>query len=168
MCRPACSANQSKGSTVAVTIDEAKAREHREKMASQTWYDVDSALSGFLDQIFGREDENAEGSAGMTLVVQGTIISGTVVSGAKYQESLAATVETASPELAEQLRMRAKIRQELQPEVDALNEGLMALRQFVNFGTANVISGDNWTELKDLRVSLKDVSAWSIGSLNKA
>lgn len=153
---------------MAVTVDEEKARAHRERLASQSWYDVDSQLSDLLDIVFGEDDENPEGGTAVTVVAQGTVISGQLISAAKYREDQAASIETDSPELAASLRARSKAWEGNRDNRRVLkdNDSIPALRADLHFGEATVYSAAGRIQLDNVRVDLKDVSAWALGEVS--
>lgn len=153
---------------MAVTNDEAKARERREQEDALTWTEVDFRLSLMLDLLFGTEDDNPDGSASLTLVTQGATISGTVVSTEKYEEGLAEGVEENSPVMASAIRAQNGAIAEARARNRAADKAasLTPLRSFAHFSEATVMSGSTRLQVKNLRVSLRDVSAWTLGAMS--
>jgi hypothetical protein len=153
---------------MAVTKETEKFREHRANMAEQSWYDVDSQLNILLDLVFGEDDSNQAGRLGLTVVSQGTVITGTLVSQEVWKEALAGLFDEANPDSAEYLRKEAagfqKFRQELSEEPGELP----AQRSYIHFENASVWSGHASIKMNTVRVALRHVSAWSTATAAKA
>lgn len=154
---------------MAAESDAEKARDHREKLASGSWRDTDSSLSLFLDMLFGENDENPDGGAQLTLLAQGALITGKVVSASNFAEAQAISVEGVSPELAKMLRLHAQAVEDGQKERTEMrkDDAIPPLRTNIHFSSARAIYGGGTTiNLQNLRVQLKDVAAWSIGEVH--
>ncbi|MDQ0867900.1 hypothetical protein QFZ70_000373 [Arthrobacter sp. V1I9] len=134
---------------------------HREGFAARSWYDVDPRLALLLAPIGTDPDATME----LTVVVDGTVISGSVVSEQAWARRQHDQVRPGSPAMAdalESLQSTADEQRVKAAETDA-NRRLKAQDRYIHFLEPLVISGGAQIRLQATRVDLRGVSAWSIG-----
>ncbi|WP_457974532.1 hypothetical protein [Arthrobacter sp. D1-17] len=132
---------------------EAEFTGNRERFAAQPWHGIDPRLSMLLAPILGPDREDPHGTIELTVIVDGTIISGSVASEEAWSRRQNAQVITAGEYL---------------PAVpDGVQENGVRENQirFIHFLEPVVISGGNPIHLNATRVDLRNVAAWSIGRL---
>jgi len=110
--------------------------------------DIDPRLDSLLAPIFGPGRQDTDGTIELTVIVNGTIVSGSVVSEEAWSRRQNAQISTSS-ELPAALP-------------HAVEEGQI---RFLHFLEPVVISGGNPIRLNATRVDLRHVAAWSIGRL---
>ncbi|MDR6417578.1 hypothetical protein [Pseudarthrobacter sulfonivorans] len=152
--------------------DEAKTKlqQRREGFAAQSWYEVDPRLTNVLHLVFGVNMEAEDGSIDMTVVVDGQMISGKVVSEAAWAKAQAESIREASDYLGKGLDSFQELRAEQTSQRDqdvAANPLLKGQVRYVHFSGPKVHNhGGIPVTLPPTRVDLRNVSAWSIGSVN--
>lgn len=146
-------------------VDTPEQKEHRDAMAKQTWYDVDSDLNDVLDSVFGRNDDDPDTFIMLTVIAQGAVISGKAVPRVVYIENLASGVDAAGG-AGERIRSQYEAGRKVAEELEATGAEVPAQRTFVSFVDARVWSGTGVFETKSLRVALRHVSAWSLGAFD--
>lgn len=155
-----------------IEYDAPEAQASRARYSAQLAADTDLTLDMTLDVIFGAKDnEDDNAGAGFTLVVQGKLISGIAITTNKWAEQQIAQVEPSSPSTAGHLQILSDVRKRNAAEVleQVSEEELIGKRrEYIHFGKALVESGSGWLELENLRVCLRDVSAWSFGKITLA
>ncbi|MFP3462315.1 hypothetical protein R5O87_15825 [Arthrobacter globiformis] len=115
----------------------------------QSSFDIDPRLDGLLATIFGPGRQDPDGTMELTLIVDGTIVSGSAVSEEAWSRRQKAQISTSDgfpaelPHVTEEDQVR-----------------------FIHFLEPVVVSGGNPIRLNATRVDLRHVSAWSIGRLN--
>jgi hypothetical protein len=136
---------------------------NRERFAAQTWHDIDPRLSMLLAPIVGPDREDPHGTIELTVIVDGTIVSGSVASEEAWSRRQNAQVNTsggylpAVPDGVQEDGMRENGLRE-----NGLQENEV---RFIHFLEPVVISGGNPIHLNATRVNLRNVAAWSIGRL---
>jgi hypothetical protein len=145
-------------------VDTPEQKEHRDSMAKQTWYDVDSDLNDVLDGVFGREDDDPDAFIMLTVVAQGAVISGTAVPRVVYIEKLASALDAAGA--GERIRSLYEAGRKVAQELEATGAEFPSQRSSINFVDARVWSGTGVFETKSLNVALRHVSAWSLGAFH--
>ncbi len=136
-----------------------------ERYREKVDYDVDTRLSIYLDLMFGIDDENTEAQASFTLITPGGVIQGLAVHPKKYAEAQIARVTSASENMGKAMALveegLEKLRERQRGEFKDEPRGN---RPYLHFLTATYISGPTTMNLSDLRVDLKSVIAWTLGS----
>ena len=125
-------------------------------MPVQSSYDIDPRLNAVLMPIVGPGRRDPDGTIELTVIVDGTIVSGSVVSEEAWSRRQKAQV-SASGEYG------ADVAEDAQ---EARNNPLLKNQvRFIHFLEPVVVSGGNPIRLNATRVDLRNVSAWSIGRL---
>ncbi|MDQ0619292.1 hypothetical protein [Arthrobacter globiformis] len=119
-------------------------------MPVQSSYDIDPRLNAVLAPIVGPDRQDPDGTIELTVVVDGTIISGSVVGEEAWSRRQKA-----------QIGASAEYRADLPEDVPEASTGV----RFIHFLEPVVVSGGNPIRLNATRVDLRNVSAWSIGRL---
>ena len=129
-----------------------------ERLAAQTWQGIDPRLSMLLAPILGPDREDPHGTVELTVIVDGTIISGSVASEEAWARRQNAQVKTSGGQLpAVHDRVQGNGVQENGVQGNPI--------RFIHFLEPVVISGGNPIHLNATRVDLSSVAAWSIGRL---
>lgn len=135
-----------------------------ERLLAKDW-----ALDGLLDLVFGINDEGGEeGSISLTLLVDGTIVSGTVVTGAAWHKGVTARIRPLANNLADAFEtIWTAARDGLMKHTeDRESRGLSSPpRSFIHFKDATIFSPLRQVKVQYFRVPLKDVSGWDVGSM---
>lgn len=102
----------------------------------------------------------------LTVVADGTVISGSAVSEAAWARRQHDQIRPGSPEMADALdALQAKMDEEKRRAADEThaNPLLKAQDRFIHFLAPLLLSGGDHVHLQATRVDLRKVSAWSIG-----
>ncbi|MFC7848366.1 hypothetical protein ACFUTU_07805 [Arthrobacter sp. NPDC057388] len=110
---------------------------------------IDPRLDLLLAPLFGPGRQDPDGTIELTVIVDGTIVSGSVVSEEAWTRRQMAQISTSSEYLAE-----TPGGGQAAPENQV---------RFIHFLEPMVISGGTPIRLNATRVDLRNVSAWSIG-----
>ena len=112
---------------------------------------IDPRLDMLLAPLFGPRRHDPDGTIELTVIVDGTIVSGSVVSEEAWSRRQKEQISTSSEYLA------------------GGPEGLQGVQEdqvrFIHFLEPVVVSGGNPIRLNATRVDLRNVAAWSIGRL---
>ena len=140
-----------------------KFRTHHERFAAQSWYDVDPRLALLLAPIFkGDPDATIE----LTVVADGTVISGSVVSEQAWARRQHDQIRPGSPAIADALDALESATDEQRRRAAAethANPQLKTQDRYIHFLGPLLLSGGDHVHLQATRVDLRKVSAWSIG-----
>jgi len=137
---------------------------------ANTYRNVDIRLSSILDLTFDLDDSNTDGKLSLTVVADGAVISGTVISEDAWAEAQAIKSEANSPKFAAALRVLqdGAVEGRAKRNADAANsDEHRALRTKIHFDNASIIMGGTTVTTNGLRVDLKHVSAWMLGEMSK-
>jgi hypothetical protein len=149
---------------------EARFERYREGYAAQSWYEIDPRLTSMLKLVFGVDLESEDGSIGLTVVVDGQMISGDVVSQAAWAKLQAESVEKASEYMAKSLVAFQELWEEQATAIraeESENSLLKKQVRYLHFRGPKVHNhGGLPVTLGPTRVDLRNVSAWSVGSVN--
>lgn len=141
----------------------------KEANIARGWYEVDPQLATFLNLMFGHEDTDLKSNAPITLITSGAVVTGTAISRAAWAEAQADYIQSGAEHLADALRELENETQRDQAETlaseDSDNPGLQ--RAFVHFSEAMMISGKTQIHANNLRVDLRHVAGWSLGSMTR-
>jgi hypothetical protein len=148
---------------------EAKFAADREDFAAQSWYDIDPRLNTLLAPILGPERVDEHGSIELTVVVDGTVISGSAVSEDAWAKRQNAQISESSQFIMEVLEgvdeSFRKQRTKAEEEAKA-NRLLLKQDQYLHFLEPVLLTGGTHVRMRATRVDLRSVSAWSIGRLD--
>ena len=149
---------------------EARFAQYREGYAAQSWYEIDPRLTDILKIVFGADLESEDGDMGLTVVVDGQLISGQVVSQAAWAKLQAGSIKEASEYMAKSLEALQDLWKEQTAELQAEEADSPLLKKqtrYLHFSGPKVHNhGGLPVTLGPTRVDLRNVSAWSLGSLN--
>ena len=112
---------------------------------------IDPRLDMLLTPLFGPSRQDPDGTIELTVIVDGTIISGSAVSEEAWSRRQKAQIRTPGDFLPD-----------LPESVQAVQENQV---RFIHFLEPVVISGGNPIRLNATRVDLRNVAAWSVGRL---
>jgi len=126
---------------------DAKYTANREGFAAQSWYEIDHRLALLLTPLFAADDATVE----LTVVVDGTVISGSVVSERAWVQRQNDQIRIGSLALADAFEA-------LEPTV-----GLKRQDRYIHFLEPVLLSGGVHVRMPATRVDLRKVAAWSIG-----
>ncbi|WP_445154675.1 hypothetical protein ACTWLI_15670 [Arthrobacter sp. Hor0625] len=147
-----------------------KLQQYRENFAAQSWYEVDPRLTNVLRLVFGVGMEAEDGAIDMTVLVDGQMISGKVVSEAAWAKAQADFVREASDYLATGLDAFQELKAEQTSKLEqdeAANPLLKGQVRYIHFSGPKVHNHGGFpVTLAPTRVDIRDVSAWSIGSVD--
>ena len=143
---------------------DAKYTANREGFAAQSWYEIDHRLALLLTPLFAADDATVE----LTVVVDGTVISGSVVSEQAWTQRQNDQIRVGSPAVAHALAAVESQREEEEPEAAENAEGHRGQRQdrYLHFLAPVLLSGGVHVRLPATRVDLRKVAAWSIGRIS--
>jgi hypothetical protein len=148
----------------------AKLTARKEEAAAKGWYEIDSRLAAFLHLIFGTEMQHDDGTADLIVVVDGQVISGTMVSEAAWAKLQADSIRETSAGAAEGLDLMQELTAEHRAtavEQAAENPLIMKQARYIHFRAPRVHNhGGIPMTFGPTRIDLRKVSAWSLGSLN--
>jgi hypothetical protein len=151
--------------TKAAAEHEAKETADRERFAAQSWYELDHRLTLLLAPIF---EVGNDATIELTVVVDGTVISGSVVSEQAWAQRQNDQIRVGSPVVADALEaVESKAgEQKLKAAEEArLNPRLKTQNRYIHFLGPVLLSGGVHVRLQATRVDLRKVSAWSIGRI---
>jgi hypothetical protein len=115
--------------------------------AEQPWSEIDHRLALLLTRLFAADDATIE----LTVVVDGTVISGSVVSEQAWVQRQNDQIRIGSPAIADAF-------ESLEPTV-----GLTRQDRYLHFIEPVLLSGGVHVRMPATRVDLRKVAAWSIG-----
>jgi hypothetical protein len=115
--------------------------------AEQSWSGIDHRLALLLTRLFAADDATIE----LTVVVDGTVISGSVVSEQAWVQRQNDQIRIGSPAIADAFEA-------LEPTV-----GLTRQDRYIHFLEPVLLSGGVHVRMPATRVDLRKVAAWSIG-----
>jgi hypothetical protein len=140
---------------------------NRERLAAQSRHDTDPRLAVLLSRIVGAGSPDQHGTIELTLVVDGTVISGSAVSEEAWARRQDAQTRTSSGPLAALgLVQESDVGQQLGTGEEAsANPFLDQQDRYVHFLEPVLLSGGTQVRMPATRVDLRKVSAWSIGRL---
>jgi hypothetical protein len=151
-------------SAVAAERDAAYAA-NRERFEAQSWYEIDHRLALLLAPV-ARMGNDA--TVELTVVVDGAVISGSVVSAHAWAQRQNDQIRIGSPAVAAAF-------ESLEPATDQLDrqsaeEGgaspqLKDQDRYIHFLGPVLLSGGVHVRMQATRVDLRKVSAWSIGRI---
>jgi len=119
---------------------------NRDRFEAQSWYDIDHRLALLLTPVFRMGDD---ATIELTVLVEGTIISGSVVSEQAWAQRQNDQIRIGSPAVADAI-------ESLEPKTQD---------RYIHFLEPLLISGGVHVRLQATRVDLRKVSAWSIGRI---
>ena len=150
--------------TEVTDVDAAKALADRERFAEQLYHDIDPRLMLLLIRVFGGKGEHTDATIELTVVVDGTIISGSVVSEQAWARRQKDQIGTSSHLIVEALDSVAE--QELGAADEATVSPLLQKpNRYIHFLGPVLVSGGNRIRMQATRVDLRNVSAWNIGHI---
>jgi hypothetical protein len=114
--------------------------------------DTDSRLAQLLAATVRRD---TDATIELTVVVDGTIISGSAVSEQAWERRQNDQIRTGSPEVADTL----------ESSPPALDERTLSQDPYLHFLGPVLVTGGRKVRLQATRVDLRKVSAWSIGRM---
>ncbi|MGF9650505.1 hypothetical protein AAIH32_21305 [Pseudarthrobacter oxydans] len=115
--------------------------------AEQSWSQIDHRLALLLTRLFAADDATIE----LTVVVDGTVISGSVVSEQAWVQRQNDQIRIGSPALADAFEV-------LEPTVGSTRQD-----RYIHFLEPVLLSGGVHVRMPATRVDLRKVAAWSIG-----
>ncbi|MGN7250101.1 hypothetical protein [Arthrobacter sp. SAFR-014] len=121
----------------------------------QSSYDLDPRLNAVLVPIVGPGRQDPDGTIELTVIIDGTIMSGSVVSEEAWSRRQESQIGASGG-------YGADVPGDAQ---EAGNNPLEDQVRFIHFLEPVVVSGGNPIRLNATRVDLRNVSAWSIGRL---
>ena len=132
--------------------------------AEQSRYGMDHRLVLLLSRLFVADDATIE----LTVVVDGTVISGSVVSEQAWVQRQNDQIRIGSPSVAHALAAVESHKEELEPEAAEGAEAHRGQRQdrYLHFLAPVLLSGGVHVRLPATRVDLRKVAAWSIGRIS--
>jgi hypothetical protein len=138
---------------------------NRHRFEAQSWYEIDRRLTLLLAPLF-RTGEDA--TIELTVVVDGTVISGSVVSEQAWTQRQNDQIRVGSPAVAHALAAVESQRGEEEPEAAENAEAYRRQRQdrYLHFLAPVLLSGGVHVRLPATRVDLRKVAAWSIGRIS--
>ena len=138
---------------------------NRHRFEAQSWYEIDRRLALLLAPLF-RTGEDA--TIELTVVVDGTVISGSVVSEQAWTQRQNDQIRVGSPAVAHALAAVESQRGEEEPEAAENAEAYRRQRQdrYLHFLAPVLLSGGVHVRLPATRVDLRKVAAWSIGRIS--
>jgi len=134
----------------------------RQHFEAQSWYEIDHRLMLLLAPLFRMGDD---ATIELTVVVDGTIISGSVVSENAWTQRQNDQIRIGSPAIADALAAVESKRGEPKPEAAEANLPQGQAR-YIHFLAPVLLSGGVHVRLPATRVDLRKVAAWSIGRIS--
>jgi hypothetical protein len=142
---------------------------NRERFEAQSWYEIDRRLMLLLAPLFqAGDDATHEATIELTVVVDGTIISGSVVSEYAWIQRQNDQIRIGSPAIADALAAVESKRKEqsLEAAGDAEATAFQRQNRYIHFLAPVLLSGGVHVRLPATRVDLRKVAAWSIGRIS--
>jgi hypothetical protein len=139
-----------------------KLKAEHERLAAQSWYDVDPRLALLLAPLSSNPDATIE----LTVVADGTVISGSAVSETAWALRQHDQIRPGSPALADALdalQSRVDEQKRQAAEETLTSPALKTQDRYIHFLAPLLLSGGEHVHLQATRVDLRKVSAWSIG-----
>lgn len=140
------------------TEHQGKFKAEHERLAAQSWYDVDPRLALLLAPLSSDPDATIE----LTVVADGTVISGSAVSENAWARRQHDQIRPGRPAMAEALDALQSGMDEQKRQAGA-NSTLKTHDRYLHFLAPLLLSGGEHVHLQATRVDLRKVSAWSIG-----
>jgi hypothetical protein len=137
---------------------------NRQRFEAQSWYEIDRRLTLLLAPLFSMGDD---ATIELTVVVDGTVISGSVVSEHAWTQRQHDQIRIGSPATAHALAAVESKREEQDPEA-AEETGPNLLKKpdrYLHFLAPVLLSGGVHVRMPATRVDLRKVAAWSIGRI---
>jgi hypothetical protein len=156
---------------------DAKYSANRQRFEAQSWYEIDHRLTLLLAPLFRMGDDS---TIELTVVVDGTVISGSVVSEHAWTQRQNDQIRIGSPAVANALAAAdSKTAVDSKTAADSKREeqGLKAVEsaevnrpqrqdRYLHFLAPVLLSGGVHVRLPATRVDLRKVAAWSIGRIS--
>jgi hypothetical protein len=149
---------------------DAKYSANRQHFEAQSWYEIDHRLTLLLTPLFRMGDD---ATIELTVVVDGTIISGSVVSEHAWTQRQNDQIRVGSPAVADALaaveskRVESKRGEEAMEAQEETGAGrLQRPDRYIHFLAPVLLSGGVHVRLPATRVDLRKVAAWSIGRIS--
>lgn len=139
-----------------------KFKAEHERLAAQSWYDVDPRLALLLAPLASDPDATIE----ITVVADGTVISGSAVSETAWARRHHDQIRPGSPAMADaldSLQSRMDDPRRHTAEGSGTNAAPRTHDRYLHFLGPLLLSGGEHVHLQATRVDLRKVSAWSIG-----
>jgi hypothetical protein len=133
----------------------------RQRFEAQSWYGIDPRLALLLAPLFRMGDD---ATIELTVVVDGTIISGSVVSEKAWTQRQNDQIRIGSPAIADALAAVGSKKDEHNAEAAQANV-LQIQDRYIHFLAPVLLSGGVHVRLPATRVDLRKVAAWSIGRI---
>ncbi|WP_461172794.1 hypothetical protein M1D93_17755 [Arthrobacter sp. Z1-9] len=132
--------------------------------AEQSRYGIDHRLALLVTRLFADDDATIE----LTVVVDGTVISGSVVSEQAWVQRQNDQIRVGSPAIAEALASLEPTmdEQKLTAAQEATAKPLVKKQnRYIHFLAPVLLSGGVHVRMPATRVDLRKVAAWSIGRI---
>jgi hypothetical protein len=150
---------------------DAKYSANRQRFEAQSWYEIDHRLTLLLAPLFRMGDDS---TIELTVVVDGTVISGSVVSEHAWTQRQNDQIRIGSPAVANAL---AAVDSKTAVDSKREEQGLKAAEsaevnrpqrqdRYLHFLAPVLLSGGVHVRLPATRVDLRKVAAWSIGRIS--
>ena len=138
---------------------------NRQRFEAQSWYEIDRRLTLLLAPLF-RTGEDA--TIELTVVVDGTVISGSVVAEQAWTQRQNDQIRIGSPAVAHALAAVESQKREGEPGAAESAGAYRGQRQdrYLHFLAPVLLSGGVHVRLPATRVDLRKVAAWSIGRIS--
>ena len=141
---------------------DAKYSANRQHFEAQSWYEIDHRLTLLLTPLFRMDDD---ATIELTVVVDGTVISGSVVSEHAWTQRQNDQIRVGSPAVADALASVESKRREEAPEETGAGR-LQRQDRYIHFLAPALLSGGVHVRMPATRVDLRKVAAWSIGRIS--
>lgn len=128
---------------------------------------VDAQLDLLLSVILGINDEHESNSVGVILVTAGGVISGEASTRTAWTKGQIERLNRNGSEGAKFLGDVLRIVDERAADDDESDEEPIAMRRYINVKNARVSAGGTTTDYEWLRVDMRQVIAWELGSHNQ-
>ncbi|MGX1159323.1 hypothetical protein FBY31_2307 [Arthrobacter sp. SLBN-100] len=150
--------------TKVVSEHHAKTSANRQHFEAQTWHEIDHRLMLLLAPLFRMGDDS---TIELTVVVDGTIISGSVVSENAWKQRQNDQIRIGSPAIADALAAVESKSEEPKPEAAEKAEANLPQGpdRYIHFLAPALLSGGVHVRMPATRVDLRKVAAWSIGRI---
>ncbi|MDQ0921728.1 hypothetical protein QF038_000236 [Pseudarthrobacter sp. W1I19] len=138
---------------------------NRQHFEAQSWYEIDHRLALLLTPLFRT---GADATIELTVVVDGTVISGSVVSEHAWMQRQNDQIRAGSPAVADALAAVESKRGEEALETPEETGAARLQRQdrYIHFLAPVLLSGGVHVRMPATRVDLRKVAAWSIGRIS--